>query len=99
MKKTRVIKAEKTTPSRYIDILFVLKPVNKSKLHSHLWLLYGFCRHLNPTYFYTIDCGTVPEETGLCEMYLAMEKDMRIGGCCGEITVGDFSAFNLVLGA
>ena len=79
--------------------MFVLKPVNKSKLHSHLWLLYGFCRYLNPQYFYTIDCGTVPEAKGLCEMYLAMERDMRIGGCCGEISVEDSSPFNLVIGA
>ena len=32
----------------HVRTLFVVKPYNKKKLHSHLWLMYGFCLFLNP---------------------------------------------------
>ena len=33
----------------HVRVLFVVKPYNKKKLHSHLWLMFGFCIFLNPS--------------------------------------------------
>ena len=35
-----------------VRTLFVVKPYNKKKLHSHLWLMYGFCIFLNPDFVF-----------------------------------------------
>lgn len=35
-----------------VDVFFMVKAENRKKLHSHLWLLLGFCRRISPKYVF-----------------------------------------------
>ena len=39
-------------PLPSVDVFFVVKAENRKKLHSHLWLLSGFCRAIKPKYVF-----------------------------------------------
>lgn len=74
-----------------VRTLFVVKPYNKKKLHSHLWLMYGFCIFLNPDFVFLIDIGTEATRGSLADLEVYMRKHPHTGGCCGEIIVKSWS--------
>lgn len=90
---------EEMTDEPAMDVLFVVKAENKQKLHSHLWLFYGFCMLFEPKYVYLIDVGTEPMKRSLLALHDHLRDNSTTGGCCGEIIVKDASWYNSLLGA
>lgn len=82
-----------------LNLIFVVKPFNRKKLHSHLWLFYGFCIHFNPKYIILLDIGTVPYPTALSLMNQHMDSHRDSGGVCGEILVKSVAWHSILLGA
>ena len=82
-----------------LDVLFVVKAENKKKLHSHLWLFYGFCMHFNPNYVFLIDMGTEPKKKSLIALQEHFAQNPHTGGCCGEIIVKDAPWYDPLVGA
>jgi chitin synthase len=70
-----------------MDVHFVIKHKNRSKIESHLWFFKGFCNQLNPTFSFIIDAGTIALWNSISRMILYMEVDPQVGGCAGEIEV------------
>ncbi|EAR99425.3 chitin synthase (macronuclear) [Tetrahymena thermophila SB210] len=66
-----------------ISIFHCVKYQNGGKLSSHLWFFSGFCELFQPSYTILLDCGLVPDEKALFNMFLAFETDKNIGGVCG----------------
>ena len=90
---------EGTTDKPAMDVLFVVKAENRKKLHSHLWLFYGFCMMYQPKYVYLIDMGTEPEKKSLLALHDHFEHNPYTGGCCGEIIVKDAPWYDPLVGA
>lgn len=82
-----------------IDVLFMVKAENKKKLHSHLWLFYGFCMHFNPNFVFLIDMGTEPKKKSLIALQEHFAKNPHTGGCCGEIIVKEAPWYDPLVGA
>ncbi|GAA5840244.1 hypothetical protein JCM5353_007839 [Sporobolomyces roseus] len=70
-----------------VQILFCLKETNKKKLNSHRWAFNAFCPQLNPNVCILIDIGTKPASDSIYKLWKAFDKDKKVGGACGEITV------------
>ncbi|GAA5916120.1 uncharacterized protein JCM6883_001738 [Sporobolomyces salmoneus] len=70
-----------------IQILFCLKETNKKKLNSHRWAFNAFCPQLQPNVCVLIDVGTKPASDSIYKLWKAFDKDKKVGGACGEITV------------
>ncbi|GAA5927919.1 uncharacterized protein JCM15063_006035 [Sporobolomyces koalae] len=70
-----------------IQILFCLKETNKKKLNSHRWAFNAFCPQLNPNVCVLIDVGTKPASDSIYKLWKAFDRDKKVGGACGEITV------------
>ncbi|EAR99426.2 chitin synthase (macronuclear) [Tetrahymena thermophila SB210] len=66
-----------------LNIMHCVKYQNGGKLSSHLWFFCGFCELFNPDYTILLDCGLVPDERAMFNMFLALESDKNIGGVCG----------------
>ncbi|KAL4456936.1 hypothetical protein ABPG74_014574 [Tetrahymena malaccensis] len=66
-----------------ISIFHCVKYQNGGKLSSHLWFFSGFCELFQPSYTILLDCGLVPDEKALFNMFLAFETDKNVGGVCG----------------
>lgn len=47
------------------DIVFAVKENNMGKLSSHLWIMRGFARQLNPDFITLLDVGTKVEVNGV----------------------------------
>lgn len=90
---------EGTTEKPALDVLFVVKAENKKKLHSHLWLFYGFCMKFRPKYVFLIDMGTEPMKKSLLALHAHLEQNPDTGGCCGEIIVKDAPWYDPLVGA
>lgn len=90
---------EGTKDKPAMDVLFVVKAENKKKLHSHLWLFYGFCMLFQPKYVYLIDMGTEPMKKSLLALHDHFEQNKYTGGCCGEIIVKDAPWYDPLVGA
>ena len=58
---------------------------NRGKLDSHHVFLAGLCMRVKPEYVMLLDCGTVPQRDALYKLFDAMERNVHIGGCAGEI--------------
>lgn len=43
-----------------MNIYYVFKYANGTKLSSHLWFFKGFCKEFNPEYCVLMDCGAIP---------------------------------------
>lgn len=58
--KRRISKGSIANESYYtpFDILFAVKENNMGKLNSHLWIMRGFSRQLNPSFITLLDVGT-----------------------------------------
>ena len=58
--KRRISKGSIANESFYtpFDIVFVVKENNMGKLNSHLWIMRGFSRQLNPAFITLLDVGT-----------------------------------------
>lgn len=58
--KRRISKGSIANESFYtpFDIIFAIKENNMGKLNSHLWVLRGFARQLNPAFITLLDVGT-----------------------------------------
>ena len=74
-----------------VRTLFVVKPYNRKKLHSHLWLMYGFGLFINPDFVFLVDIGTEATRGSLADLEVYMRKHSHVGGCCGEIIVKSWS--------
>ncbi|GAA6023527.1 hypothetical protein JCM11491_005529 [Sporobolomyces phaffii] len=70
-----------------IQVLFCLKETNKKKLNSHRWAFNGFCEQLRPNVCVLIDVGTKPASDSIYKLWKAFDRDPKVGGACGEITV------------
>ncbi|GAA5886991.1 hypothetical protein JCM16303_003082 [Sporobolomyces ruberrimus] len=70
-----------------VQILFCLKETNKKKLNSHRWAFNAFCPQLQPNVCVLIDVGTKPANDSIYKLWKAFDKDKKVGGACGEITV------------
>ncbi|GAA5956701.1 hypothetical protein JCM3765_005709 [Sporobolomyces pararoseus] len=70
-----------------VQVLFCLKETNKKKLNSHRWAFNAFCPQLNPNVCILIDVGTKPDSDSIYKLWKAFDKDKKVGGACGEITV------------
>jgi chitin synthase len=68
---------------KFINIFFCVKHRNAQKLNSHLWFFNGFCHLLQPKYTILVDCGLIPDESAIFNLFKAMEYDQQIGGVCG----------------
>jgi len=90
---------EDTEEKPAMDVLFVVKAENKKKLHSHLWLFYGFCIQFKPKYVFLIDMGTEPMKKSLLALHAHFEENPDTGGCCGEIIVKDAPWYDPLVGA
>lgn len=49
------------------DIVFAVKENNMGKLSSHLWIMRGFARQLNPDFITLLDVGTKVSYGRFCE--------------------------------
>ncbi|GAA6062795.1 hypothetical protein JCM10212_002164 [Sporobolomyces blumeae] len=70
-----------------VQILFCLKETNKKKLNSHRWAFNAFCPQLRPNVCVLIDVGTKPAGDSIYKLWKAFDRDAKVGGACGEITV------------
>ncbi|CAG9324057.1 unnamed protein product [Blepharisma stoltei] len=82
-----------------LQLIFCIKQKNKRKLNTHLWFFGGFCQMIQPKYVMLLDVGTKPLDNSLYYLYKAMENDVRVAGCCGEIEPMSVDGFNLVVPA
>ncbi|KAL4487126.1 hypothetical protein ABPG72_001578 [Tetrahymena utriculariae] len=78
----------------YLHIFHCIKYKNGGKLSSHLWFFCGFCELFQPEYTILLDCGLVPDEKALVNMYLALETDKDIGGVCGFMGIKLQNVYN-----
>jgi len=79
-----------------LQTVFAMKENNGGKLDSHLWFFNAFAEHIQPKYCVLMDVGTMPRPEAILKLYMAMEQDRDIGGCCGEIAVHKSNRFNIV---
>jgi len=91
--------SEDTEDKPALDVLLVVKAENLKKLHSHLWLFYGFCMLLKPDYVYLLDVGTEPMKKSLLALSDHFERNPSTGGCCGEIIVKNAPWYDPLVGA
>ena len=58
--KRKISKGSIANESFYtpFDIIFAVKENNMGKLNSHLWIMRGFARQLNPVFITLLDVGT-----------------------------------------
>ena len=93
--KLKRYSSQEDEEAQHVRTLFVMKPYNEGKLHSHLWLMFGFCIFLNPTLLFVssrqlVDIGTEATPGSLAALESYMSKHPSAGGCCGEIIVKDW---------
>jgi len=93
--KLKRYSSQEDEEAQHVRTLFVVKPYNEGKLHSHLWLMFGFCIFLNPTLLFVssrqlVDIGTEATPGSLAALESYMSKHPSAGGCCGEIIVKDW---------
>jgi cellulose synthase/poly-beta-1,6-N-acetylglucosamine synthase-like glycosyltransferase len=66
---------------------FCVDRKDKKKLNSHRWAFNAFCPQLLPNVCVLIDVGTKPEPDSIYKLWKAFDRDPKVGGACGEITV------------
>ncbi|CCE66135.1 hypothetical protein TPHA_0O01680 [Tetrapisispora phaffii CBS 4417] len=72
---------ENTVP---IQLLFCLKEKNQKKINSHRWVFEGFSELLQPHIITLLDCGTMPGNESIYNLWKEF-KNPQVGGACGEI--------------
>ncbi len=92
---------EKNKSKYYLPLqtIFAVKEHNGGKLDSHYWFFQAFCQQIKPTYTFLIDVGTRPDPHSIVKLYVEMERNPQIGGCCGEIAVHNPNYCSLVQAA
>ena len=70
-----------------VRFIYLLKKNNAKKLDSHSWILEGLCPMLRPNHVIFLDVGTQPKKTAIRMLVQEMQRDPRVAGCCGEITI------------
>ena len=68
-----------------LSIIFCVKHHTKRKLNTHLWFFGGFCSLFQPKYVMMLDVGVTPLPRSLFYLYEALECDLNLAGCCGEL--------------
>ena len=68
-----------------IQILFCLKEKNAKKINSHRWFFNAFGPLIRPNVCILIDVGTKPTQTSLYHLWKTFDKNVSVGGACGEI--------------
>ena len=84
VKDTVKLTTEKVVP---VQILFCLKEQNAKKINSHRWCFEAIAQVLEPSIVVLLDCGTQPSGKALYYLWKEFDKDHRVAGACGEITV------------
>ena len=59
----------------FLPIFYCAKYKNAGKLSSHLWFFQAFCNYLEPNHVFLIDCGLIPEEDSLFQLYLHLDDE------------------------
>ncbi|TPX72193.1 chitin synthase [Spizellomyces sp. 'palustris'] len=67
------------------QLIFLLKEKNAKKINSHRWFFNAICTVLDPEVTFLLDVGTVPSKESFYHLYRAFERDLNVGGACGEI--------------
>ncbi|CAI5756179.1 unnamed protein product [Candida verbasci] len=75
---------EKIVP---VQMLFCLKETNAKKINSHRWCFQAIGQVLDPKIVILLDCGTQPSGKSLYKLWKEFDRDHRVAGACGEITV------------
>ncbi|GJN89882.1 hypothetical protein Rhopal_002871-T1 [Rhodotorula paludigena] len=70
-----------------IQIVFCLKEQNQKKLNSHRWAFNAFAQQLRPNVVILLDIGTKPGGDSIYKLWKEFDRDSKVGGACGEITV------------
>ena len=65
----------------------VTKYKNRGKLSSHNWFFNGFCQELKPEFAVLLDVGLAPEPDALFKMINHMERNRKVGGVCGYMSL------------
>lgn len=74
-----------------IQAVLLVKQESSGKLSSHMQFFHGICTQINPKFTVLLDVGTLPEPTAIMKLYRCMEEQPDVAGCCGELTVRDWS--------
>ena len=53
------------------------------KLHSHLWLFYGFGFQYSPDFFFVFDVGTEVQDVAIVNMVTYLNRYPNTGGATG----------------
>lgn len=77
--------------SRYapVQTVFCIKQNNAGKLDSHKWFFDAFAAEFQPDFVCLIDVGTMASPKAIVNLVSTMRNNPNIGGCCGEIAVGE----------
>ena len=68
-----------------VQLVIAVKRENRGKLDSHWWFYRIFCPHLEPTYCFQMDVGTVPTEQALHSLMRAFQQDSQVGAAASSI--------------
>ncbi|KAI8803323.1 chitin synthase-domain-containing protein, partial [Cladochytrium replicatum] len=68
-----------------VQILFCLKEKNAKKINSHRWAFNAFAPILDPNVCVLLDVGTKPTNTSIYHLWRAFDRNVHVGGACGEI--------------
>lgn len=71
----------------FMNLFLCVKYKNAGKLSSHNWFFNGFCRELRPRFAVLLDVGLRPHREALYKMYHHMNKNDRVGGVCGYMSL------------
>ena len=88
-----------STISPCIDVLVVLKPTVRGMLHSHLWLMAGFCKYLRPKFVVTMDIDVEPVKGSLDILAQKLDSDEELAALCGELEIRTDGMVNIISGA
>jgi hypothetical protein len=63
-----------------INMIFAMKEKNDGKFDAHAWFFEAFAEHLKPKY-------CIMMETAISRLMCSMDRDPKIAGVCGELTM------------
>ncbi|TPX37513.1 chitin synthase [Synchytrium microbalum] len=70
-----------------LQVLFCLKEKNAKKINSHRWFFNAFGPIIKPEVCVLLDVGTKPTTPSIYHLWKAFDRDLNVGGACGEIYV------------
>ncbi|CAO3589611.1 unnamed protein product [Absidia cylindrospora] len=70
-----------------VQILFCLKEQNAKKINSHQWFFNAFGPILSPNICVLLDVGTKPGNSSIYQLWKTFDRQVNVGGACGEVCV------------